>query len=258
MSYDFECLLCRDEGRYGGCPKCGKEKNLMSLTKVKKATCSDGRDLKIPNHYIKNRWDESILYKDRSEYYDDESFENYIKQLTGCYNIIKEGNNIELSALVSAPIGFGKTTWAYSCILAAMEHGLKVVPMIDTSQLRRLLTLYSERPSKENTCNGFSVEDYLESDLLILTVTKGPEYVFAYETIYQVLDMRSRNSKPTLIISDRSLRELIKFDKNNILYSLVHGGTNADNYKYAILIEFNNYLKSQPGSEKDENSKETL
>lgn len=249
MQYKFKCDICRDVGKYGGCPSCGREKGAMFQSKSESVVFSDLKELFIPMHYLNNRWNEKVLMKDRSDYCDDNGFINYTKQLTECYNILKRGDMVKLSALVCAPQAFGKTTWANSCLLAALEHGYNVTPIIDTSQLKRMITLSSERPSKTNTYLGLDLQKYLTSDLLFLLVMRGPEYIYAYETIINILDIRSRAGKPTIIFSDRSLRELTAFDKSKSLYGLIYGGTNVDPYRYATLIEFNNYLQGMPGSE---------
>lgn len=247
MKEEFECLICRDLGRTGGCPSCGKEKPLIENEKVKSINLSKLSNLGISKHFHESRWNQSILFNDRSDYYGNEKFIDYCNKLTDCYNILKDGKMIRMSALVSAPPAFGKTTWANSCILEAYENGFKVAPIIDTSQLRRMITINSEKPKAPNNYMGYTYSDYIESDLMFLLVTRGPEYVFAYETICNVLDLRSRMSKPTIILSDRSIRELCIYDKNLYLKTLLHGGTNVDPFRYAISIEMFNYLNQMPG-----------
>lgn len=241
MNFDFECIVCRDKGRKGGCPKCGRERPILANEFDEKVSRKDLDDLSIPLHYYKNRWDKNILINDRADFSEDDMFINYVKQLDACYSMIDKGELPNISVLVTAPAVYAKTTWAYSCIIRAREYGYNVVPIIDTAQMRRMLVINSERPTKENTYLGYSLSDYLDSDMLFLLVNRGTEYVYAYETIVNILDIRSRRSKPTLIISDKSLRELSAFDKNKNLYNLTQGGSNVDPYRYAVLIEFNRY-----------------
>lgn len=239
--YDFECKVCRDKGRIGGCPSCGKQKGFLANEQDGNITRKDLNDLSIPLHYYNNRWDKNILINDKYEYADDQHFMNYIQQLDTCYKIIDEGGLPKISALVCAPQVYGKTTWANNCLIRAKERGYKVPPIIDTMQIRRMSLLNTEKPNKDNKYLGYSFNQYIESDLMVLMVTRSSEFVYAYETIVNILDIRSRMSKPTLIISDRSLRELSSFDKNRQLLNLTNGGTNVDAYRYAVLIEFAPY-----------------
>lgn len=238
----MECLMCRDKGKIGGCPKCGKVLKLVGNDEIKLPT-GVTKDLGVPRHYYKEPWNSVILRQDHENYIDDKDFDLYVNQLDTCLNILKDGRLPQMSALVTSPIGYGKTTWAYNCILEARAHNYSTVPLIETSQLRRMFLTASENPTWSNKFSGFSYNDYLSADLLIAFVTNGPEFIYAYETIVNIVTIRSRFEKPTIFLSNYSASELIKEDRRKQLYKLLNGGTNVDPYRYLINIEFKEYNK---------------
>jgi len=242
LSYEFKCLICRDQGRVEGCPSCGKVRDALAISAKVEVSRQERNEMYVPKYYITNEWDESILRMDKENYVDDVSFNTYCTQLSKCIEILDTGAMLKTSAFVNAPVGYAKTTFAYNCILKCLENGYKMSPIIDTAKMRGMLTLDSERPTKPNSYQGFALEEYLDSDLLFLLVTRGPEYVYAYDTIIQVLDIRSRRGKPTIILSDRAARYLKVFDKDNNLQKILEGGNKVDKLKYAIPISFEEYI----------------
>lgn len=240
----MECLLCRDNGKIGGCPKCGKEYALLGNDKIK-TPIGVIRDLGVPKHYLKEKWNSVILRQDHEVYIDDADFDNYVNQLDACINILKEGRLPVMSALVTSPIGYGKTTWAYNCILEANSHNFTTVPLVDTGQLRRMFLTASENPSWVNKFANHNYNDYLYADLLIACVSNGPEFIYAYETIVNIVTIRSRLEKPTIFLSNYSANELMKEDKRRQLYKLLSGGTNVDPYRYLVNIGFQEYGKGE-------------
>lgn len=234
----MDCLFCRDNGKVGGCPKCGKELNLIGRNSIDKINTSTITEFKIPKHYASNPWNALILKQDKSMYCDDPAFNNYVDQLTKCYEIFQSGKLPKVSALVSSPMGYGKTTCFYNCLIEAVRHAYDIVPIIDTSNLRRLLTISSERPEWSNTYLGYSLESYLNSDILIVSVTQGPEYIYAYETIINILDIRSKRDKATIVLSNYTINELSGYDKRQYLKCLLQGGINVDPFRYLVPIEF--------------------
>lgn len=240
----MECLMCRDKGKLGGCPRCGKVLNLKGNDE-QHLKASEMTRMCIPKNYLKNEWNSLILEKDYVQFCDDAKFKFYLQQLNKCYTMLKEGEIPNISALVTSPIGFGKTTWAYNCMIQAKQHNYSIVPLIDTSQMRRMLLTATERPEWSNSLAGYGYNEYLTSDFLIVQVAMGPEYVYAYETIVNLVNSRSRIGKPTIFISNYSVRELISQDKKKILLKLLNGGTNVDPLKYLINIEFIEYASTE-------------
>lgn len=233
------CYRCSNEGLEGGCPECGRELVIGVRSVTRNIKSSDMTELHIPTFYKNNKWTTTQLRESYIELIDDISFNNYVNQLDKCYNIIKSGALPATSAIVSSPTGYSKTTWAYSCIMEAFTHGYKVVPLIDTTQLKRIMLSASEGVSKNSYHDGFHYNQYITSDLLFVSVTKGPEYVYAYEVIVSVLDIRSRLDKPTIFITDYTQRDLAALDYTKILERLINAKGNINPYKYPASICFN-------------------
>ena len=238
IKYECQCDFCRDKGRVGGCPKCGKELDILARDELKAEPIEDIEKLGIPEHYLNNEWNADILYNDHDDYIDDSDFMRYVAQLNKLYEHLKNGGVVKNSALVSTPIGYGKTTWVYNCILQLVKHGYKVPPLISTSKIKVMSTLAQERPTWRNEYMGYSYNTIIESDVLFMSVTKSLEYVYAPRQIIEIVDMRANMVKPTLIISDWSARSLLKVEETGMLESMLRGGTNVDPNKYLIRIEF--------------------
>ena len=231
----MECLLCRDNGKIGGCPKCGKHLNLKGNNEIK-VTNKEINKLCIPKNYVNSKWNSLILKQDYNDYSEDSKFKNYVQQLDACINIFKKGELPKISALISSPIGYGKTTWAYNCMIEAMRHNYTVAPLIATTQMRRMMITASERPDWYNSYSDYSYMEYLTADTLFVYIPT--EYAFAYETIVDLVNTRSRLEKPTFFLSNYTIRELISHDKKSMLLKLLNGGSNVDPLKYLISIEF--------------------
>lgn len=236
--YDFKCLVCRDKGREGGCPKCGEVTKITSSVLVRDITLTEMKRMHIPKHYIGIKWESLILKEDNSSYIDDIDFINYTGQLDKVYAHLVNGGTVPNSAIITAPMGYGKTTWAYSCMIELLKNNLKVPPLISTSQLKSMQTKDYERPTWHNKWNDYSYSEYIESDVLFITVTKGPEYVYATRLLIDVVDTRARISKPTVILSDWGIGSLLSTDKTGMLLTMLKGGTNVDPYKYMTNIKF--------------------
>lgn len=236
--YDFECLVCRDKGREEGCPKCGRETRITGNEVSRDITLTELNRMQIPRHYTKKKWDPLILKEDHSDYIDNIDFNNYVGQLNRVLEHLEKGGTIPNSAIITAPMGSGKTTWAYNCMLELLKNNIQVPPLISTSQLKAMQTKAYERPTWQNKWQDFTYIEYIEADVLFVAVTKGPEYVYATRLLIDIVDIRSRMSKPTVILSDWSITNLISSDKTGMLYSMLKGGTNVDPYKYLTNIKF--------------------
>lgn len=232
------CYMCSNEGLEGGCPSCGKELIIGVRLDTKEVTSKDMTELRIPSFYKTNVWNTTELRESYIDLMDSPSFNMYVNQLYKCLEIIKSGALPTTSAIVSSPTGYSKTTWAYSCILEAFRHGYKVAPLIDTTQLKRIMIASSEGITKNSFHDGFHYSQYVSSDILFVCVTKGPEYVYAYEVITAILDIRSRLDKPTIIISDFSKRQLSALDDTKILDRLISAKGKINPYKYPAMFSF--------------------
>lgn len=239
--YDFKCALCRDEGTEEGCSRCGKVKTEELLSARKDISLANIKSVHIPTHYLNSNWDETILIKDKDAYTGDETFNTYLKQLSMVYRHLETGGLMRNSALIASPIGFGKTTWAYNCMRELIKSNYNICPLLDTSQLKSLQTLYYEKPTWTRDWCGYTYTDYINSDVLFISVTKSPEYIYAARLIIDIVDTRSKLSKPTIVLSDWPISSLQKSDSTGMLTSMLRGGSNANPYKFLIPVTFTAY-----------------
>lgn len=136
-------------------------------------------------------------------------------------NIFKSGNIPDRSVIITAPAGYSKLIWAYSCMQYAITNGFSVAPLLDTTEIKRLLVLAGERPLQQglkrekNESFGVSsieYEEYIEKDVLFFTVTKMEQRRGAAPIIAELLDKRARRGKGIIGISRFSVLEMSQWD----------------------------------------------
>ncbi len=239
MNYNFKCVFCRDLGKPDGCPKCGKIKEKVDIRPEEMNI--DYREISknlVPTFYLDNKWNDSNLREDYQDYIGDPHFERYLSQLNDVYNHLKNGGIVKNSVLVTSPMGYGKTTWVYNCILELKKHGYNVAPLINTNELKCMMQLHHEQPTWQNRHKDFTYGEYINSDVLFLSVSKGDDYVYAPKTIIEILDTRSQLSLPTIIISNWSEFKLCKADATGMFKRLISTGSRRDNCKYLTTVTF--------------------
>lgn len=233
------CYRCRDDGEVGGCPKCGK----LPLESKVDLLALDDSDLYIqkliPKYYRDIEFNPDELISSYNTLLSDIYFKKHIEVLDKLVKIFKSGILPTKSGLIISPKRFGKTIWAYSCIKAAYASGYTVFPMLDTQQIKRFLTLAVDKPKSEYIKGlTYSYEDFINADLVIISVVKDSGRYVAYEVIDQVLDMRSRNGKVTFFISEFETRTISFYDKEKRFESLFVNMPGADGLRYPGVISY--------------------
>lgn len=239
--------ICLECGGYGkdtdeGCPKCGKKsRNNIDLTQMKKPRSfinKCGWNL-IPEEYIGTEWDKNCLLVAHEKFENNPNFRRFLDQCEKFHEIFKNGKLVNKSILFYAPPSFGKDFLAFSCMQLASNVGLKVAPFLDTSDIKRLLILGSERPTYK-VLGRIDYDEYMTSDVVFVSVTKTRYISEAYETLLDLLSKRSRLGLPTYILSEYSLEDLSKdnpneFNRNKFARVSVH----VNELKYPAVIGFN-------------------
>lgn len=80
----------------------------------------------------------AALCRESGEIVDIPAFELYKSAMRNVLGYLTSNKDLDYSLLLSAPNGFGKTTFVYSCIKLMLMNGMKVAPFISLFELAQL------------------------------------------------------------------------------------------------------------------------
>ena len=236
------CFTCNGHGFPDKvCPECGMQPVSKSLNLDKRPAkanvlLQEAKNVQIPNGYIGVTWSEDILRSTKLDKANDGLFDRFAKQLGKIHSIFMNGNLPNKSALIIAPPQYSKVTFAYSCMQAALDHDFTVAPLLDTLEVKRLLVLAAERPTQ--VYGSLNYEDYVNSDVMFITVTKTKYREEAYQVIQEMLDKRSRRGLATFFISRYSIETLSKRDWSESFKYILDYNNTENSLKYPAVINY--------------------
>lgn len=234
------CFTCGGHGfKDKPCPECGKEPTKVIITNLapqgSPKVVSATKQL-IPQEYLNNTWQQEVLFKDHLELEHDKLFLMYCNQLQKIYSMFEQGIIPHKSAVIVAPSRFSKVTFAYSCMQRAIEFEFKVAPLLDSQEVKRLITLAAERPLIKY--GSILYEEYIESDVVFVTITKTNYREEAFSIIMELLDKRSRRGLPTFFISRYNMETMSKRDWNKDSDGLLDYNNTENSLKYPAIIRY--------------------
>ena len=255
------CFTCGNLGfEDKTCPECGREPRNKSLnldkmekSEVKELVTKMGNTA-IPLQYQGIFWDVEMLKKanaDKVAEYstadikDDLFFKRFYTQLGKINDIFSNGSIPHRSAIICAPAGYSKLTFAYSCMQKALSNGFSVAPLLDTNEVKRVLILAGESPWYKIN-RSIDYDEYILSDVMFITVTKLYNYVDAYSVIQEVFDRRARKGLSTMIISRYSVQDISTNDKSGAFSTLINGD-GEDTMKFPAIIQYTDRLRKLNG-----------
>lgn len=237
---EYKCFTCRDGeiDLEGNCPECGRSYHTGGEPLKDVIVTEEYNRLYIPKEYRGVVWDKEKLRQTHESLTGiDKHFEVFANSLEKIHNIFLEGRIPKNSMLIIAPRTFSKLTLAYSCLQLAYKHSYKIFPIMDTQQLKRFLTLSVERPTAPILKTyPFQYEDIMTADIMFLTISKGYDRNGSYEIVDQIIDMRSRMDKPTIIISRFSIKDMSGFDYFGRFASIIN--EHGQNKRYPTFIQY--------------------
>lgn len=233
----IRCFVCRDEGKPGGCPACGKVlyPNGQPAVEVTPELLEEAK-CPIPDTYMHRTWDSSILMNTFPELQKSRIFTQYVSQLDKIYNIFASGHLPNQSVMIIAPRRRAKLTFAYCCMKQALSYGYTVAPILDTSELKRLNILSADRYfSKELKELDYTIESIIDADVMFLTVDID-NFQSSYRTIDTFVNKRARRGKSTFILSRYTVEQISLTDYNDTFDSIIDKTRMQDKQKYLGLI----------------------
>ena len=240
----FVCMYCRDEG----CDKCKTEEELNQLNNLKTTRIiqTKGKNI-IPNNYVGVDWDKDILNTDYGIYRNDIYYEAYVDLMDKYITRLRQGEFTNKSIMLSSPKRMSKTIWAYNVLSEYLKKGKKVFPIINTEELKYYLNKILTTQNKDYIKSLGTYDDFLEADILIVSVVIGYKRHYAYEIIEEVLSLRSRFEKPTIILSEYSKEDLGYYNTSGSFERLFESTSGTkDELKYPIyrgVIPINKAIK---------------
>lgn len=237
---DGYCYKCGNNGFLDQvCPVCGREPQRISLNLEENKDNSEFIKqvsvAGIPPMYQGVFWDDSILKESKAGKETDFAFQRYVEQLAKINDTFAKGLIPQKSAIIIAPAGFSKMIFAYSCLQRALQSGFSIAPILDTVEIKRLLTLAGDNPSY--SIGDVTYDKYIMADVLFATVTKLPAHEWAYQALQELIDRRARKGLSTFILSRYSLAEISKRDYSN-QFSVIATATSSDTMKYPAVIRY--------------------
>lgn len=240
VASDGYCFKCGGKGFPDKvCPSCGREPTKVYLALDEAATDEFVEKIDafgIPGKYRGVFWRPEILKKSFRNLENDKLFQHFVSQLDKINSVFVNGMVSSKSAIIIAPAGFSKMTFAYSCMQRALDAGMTVAPFLDTAELKRLLVLSSENPNYK-LFGTVSYDEYVMADVCFVTVSKLPTHEWAYNVIQELLDRRCRRGLSTFIISRYGLDELSRRDRSN-QFGVLQTATSDDDYKYPAIVAY--------------------
>lgn len=150
-----------------------------------------------------------------------DEFKNYLDTLDNIQFGLNNNKLPEISYIMYSPNGFGKETFAVSCIKQLFSHNRKCVPYISGIELaEKKRKFYAKLTGQTLTDDRYTWEDYVVADMVFLYVASMKDATLEFNTIGELLQLRSARNKPTLIFLFRPMN-IYKANKD-ILHSFVY------------------------------------
>ena len=235
------CFTCGNKGFLDrACPSCGRAPVKLSMNLDKREDV-DGfvKEITlvgIPQQYQGVIWSPDILKDMKPEKEKDYAFKRFVTGLEKVNNIFANGMIPSKSAIIIAPAGYSKMTFAYSCMQRAVDNGFTIAPILDSVEIKRFLTLAGDNPQYK-LFKSLSYDDYIMADVLFMTVTKLPAREWAFQAIQELIDRRSRRGLSTFVLSRYQLSEISGKDYSQ-QFSAIATAFSEDTMKYPAIIRY--------------------
>lgn len=237
----IKCKFCRDVGKKGGCPKCGKQMDKIVVTSMQAADgiVTDEVTLaNIPDYYRGRVWDKNELIQAHKELDGKNQFNTYVAQLDKIQKMFMEGKIPTSSIILIAPRKFSKQIWANSCIQFGMQTGHKMLPVMSSNLIKITMANMFDRPGSQVLKSvGYTIDDIITADCLFVNIDTGWQHMNAYSLIDELMCMRANFDRPTIFLSRFDIEELTKGDYNGTFKSAIDAGADVNRLRYPAIIQ---------------------
>lgn len=236
-------MICGDYGPteegVDKCPKCGRPRQRFAREIPEETTremIEREKRGRVPQEYKNNPWSLK-KFKDANGHRWSDRMKDYAETLDKIFQIYKKGSLPRGSGFFCSPSTYAKITWAMSCMQEAEDHGFTVAPMLSTLEANRLVVLSGQKSFDYKIC-GVTYDEYIESDVLFITVTKTVYRKAASAVIREIVDARSRRGLSTMVLSEFGTKEISDWDDTG-MFDRALGSLLGDNPRKSLdRLEF--------------------
>lgn len=235
---DTFCTSCGNKGTKEGCPECGREHKILYQDKTENQIASTlgylEKVIRIPEGYLGNRFVKQVLMdeytgKKREEY------RKYIDNLDMYIEIFRNGRLPQRSTFVASPTGNGKKVMAYTCMELANDNNYTISPILSTLDISFIIKQSIEfKPDFK--FNGVGYMDLYEIDFLVVQISHTDYKYESYKVIQELLNMRTRYNKSTLVLSDFGIDTITDWDDQYNFVRLFQTGFLDNKQLYPTMI----------------------
>lgn len=220
------CHFCNDEGKAGGCPRCGLTPRKSAGLKIMNLEIPT--DI-IPNVYQGRMWERPVG--------DDIplKFSQFDESLEKVYNQFLSGKIPQFSMFIASPPKTGKNTFAYSCMQTAIAQKFTVAPLLSTGDWRRVLKVSQMNPFYK-LYGKYQWDDLVSRDVVFLFVDYSDDHNDDIPLLKSILDARAAFDKPTFIISDYRLNDLVPHWRKQNYLMIYSSDSKRDYLRYPVII----------------------
>lgn len=220
------CHFCNNEGKEGGCPRCGLTPRSSNTVKL--------LNLEVPTELIPTVYQGVVWEKPeggdiplRLQQYDD--------ALEKVYNQFLSGRIPAFSMFIGAPPKSGKNKFAYCCMQTALAQRFTVAPLLSTGDWRRLQKVSQMNPFYK-LYGKYQWDNLIALDVVFMFVDHSDERFDEIPLLKSVLDARAAFGLSTFIISDYKLNDLVpRYDKES--YSAIYNPSDKRDYlRYPVVM----------------------
>lgn len=220
------CHLCNNEGKPGGCPRCGLTPR--SAVSVKVMNLTPSVDI-IPIAYQGVMWEKPVVDKQPLQ------FKQYDDSLEQIYNQFLGGRIPQFSVFMAAPPKTGKNLFAYSCMQTALAQKFSVAPLLSTSDWRRLYRISQMNPFYK-LYGKYQWDGLISKDVVFLFVDHSDDRNDDIPLLKNILDSRAVFGLSTFIISDYRLNDLVP-KWNSEVYTMIYNANEKRDYRrYPVIL----------------------
>lgn len=220
------CHLCNGEGKVGGCPRCGL--TLRKSIGQKLHRLDVPTDI-IPNVYLGNMWEKPEVVTDSLE------FKKFDDSLEKVYNKFLMGELPSFSMFIAAPPKSGKTSFAYSCMQTSLAQKFSVAPYLSTADWRRLYKVSQMNPFYK-LYGKYQWDDLCTRDVVFLFIDHSDEHNDDIPLLKSLLDSRAAFSRPTFIMSDYRLNDLVPRWNKDAYLMIYNSREKRDYLRYPVVL----------------------
>lgn len=221
------CHVCGDEGKEGGCPRCGLTPRKVTNVRL--------MNLDVPTDIIPNVYQGVIWSPPPSDEKTPKQLKEFDSALQRVCDMFLSGKIPQFSMFIAAPPKSGKNAFAYTCMQTSIAQKFSVAPLLSTSDWRRLLKVSQMNPFYK-LYGKYQWDTLISRDVLFMFVDHSDDHRDDIPLLKSIMDARASFNLSTFIISDYKLTELVP-NWNSQVYTMIYNADSKRDYlRYPVIL----------------------